>query len=545
MSYHRHVTGGARLSGAVELPIVGLGWLAAAAAYLSLRLAVAFHAPVAGVELWSLSGAWAAHVGLDDERCVGTLAQWVATLSFSFTSSPFPARILLATVGAGIAFVALARLRTTLGDGPALTASALFALDPFAVAVGGTASAAALDVPVALLLFSFVAHPPKAAWAWAPLALGVSVAGPLPLTLAFSALALSLVCRRPFTLRAVGYTALGVGVGVMAASLAFGLGRFGFLVPPADLFARTFDAEWSTGSAGMFAALYTWPLVTAAAASAAWLLLRWLRMGEQVPDWIRLALLWCAFSLISLLLAASAPSWLPVLAVTTPAALLVGAAAPKAWDALFRADWRLARIVLPIAGLAFASAALFAFGWAFGRPNGSIALALLAGMAAVAITTTILTSRTSAAAALVVPVAFGIVWLIAMTGRAVAPAAPEPLYSPAATEQGRTIRATVRELAAKEGRIALHPDLEPIIIWPLRDTGTLLVADRPPADVAVYLVPGGYPLPEGFVSVDGRWAFVRETSPPETVRAFLRWMAGRNVHPSRDVPVTIATRVQP
>jgi len=529
----------------VTIPLFALGWAAVGALYLTVRVLAALHAPVAGSELWSLSGAWAAHAGADDARFAGALTQAVAAASFAFTESPLAARFAVVILGACGMAVAVLRLRPAVGDGPLLTAGALLALDPFMVALGGSASALALDVPVALLLFAFSLRAPAAPWPWALLGAAVALSGPLPLALAFAALAAGLVQGRFPKPSTAAFTTAGAVVGVIVASFGFGFARVGVAVPPADLFAASFDAPWSTGAAGAMALLYGWPVLAAGGGSAVWFLLRWLRDGIEPPPAVRLALVWGAIGLLWLLTAAGAHSWAVVPAVSVPGALVAGAAAPSLWNALATADWRLARVAVPAAGLLGASAALFAFGWAFSRPHGSAPLALVLAAGVLAMVALLAAARPTRPAALVLPLAFGCLWLVAMTGRAAAPAAPEPLYSPASTDQGRVIRAAALELAAGHGRVAVHPDLVDAVIWPLRGSGTILVTDRPTPDVAVYLAPVGVAPPEGFLPLEGSWALLRLTEPPDTPRAILRWLASRNVHPSRDVPVSFAARPAP
>lgn len=534
-----------RGEGSITVPLAALGWAGVAVLYGAVRLGVVLNAPVAGAELWSLSGAWAAHAGADDPRFAGSLAQGVAAATFAFTDSPVPARLALTLLGAAVLAIAALRLRPAVGDGPLLAAAVLVALDPFHAASGGTASALALDVPIALLLFAVTVRSPAAAWPWPLLAAAVAVGGPLPLLLAFALLASRLARGQYPRPQTAALAAAGAAAGIAAASAGYGFRRVGLAVPPADLFAASFDADWSTGAAAQLALLYSWPVLAAGGASAAWILARWARGGEAPPPWQRLALSWGGVGLLWLLAGAGSEAWAVIPAVSLPAALLAGAAAPLLWEGLCGADWRTAAPPLAAAAVTAASAGLFAFGWAFGRPNGSALLAVLLAGGAAAMAALLASSPPTRPAAFLVPAALGFLWLAAMTGRAAAPGAPEPLYSPAATDQGRVIRAAALELAEGRGRIAVHPDLADEVVWPLRRSGTILIADRPPADASVYLAPGGTPAPDGFLAIEGSWAFLRLTEPPESMRGVLRWLASRNVLPSRDVPISVFARPAP
>jgi hypothetical protein len=531
--------------GSIAVPLPVLGWASVAALYAAVRLAVALNAPVAGAELWSLSGAWAAHAGADDARFTGALAQAIAAATFAFTDSALPARLVLALLGSVVLAVAAARLRAVVGDGPLLVAAALVALDPFLAASGGTASALALDVPVALLLFAVAVRPLATAWPWPVLAAAIAVCGPPPFLLALVLLAARLAAAqypRPLT---AALAAVGAIAGIAAASVGFGFRTLGLAVPPVDLFAASFDAEWSTGTAAELALLYGWPLLAAGGASAGWVIAGWARGADVPQGWQRLGLSWGGIGLVWLIAGAGSHAWAPVPAVSMPAALLAGAAAPRLWERLRSSAWRLAAPPLAAIAVMAASAGLFAFGWAFGRPNGSALLAILLVGGAGAMAALLAASRPTRPATFLVPLAFGFLWLVAMTGRAASPGPAEPLYSPAATAQGRVIRAAAIELADGRGRIAVHPDLVDDVTWPLRRSGTLLVTDRPPADAAVFLAPWGTTAPEGYLELEGPWAFLRLTGPPESVRGVLRWLASRNVHASRDEPVAMFARPTP
>lgn len=533
-----------RVGRSLELPVLAVAWVALGAAFVGLRLAVAWNAPVAGAELWSLAGAWQAHVGNDDVRFVPSLAQAVAALTFWLGSSELPARVLMAVLGSALSVAALLRLREQVEDAALLTAGALLALDPFLLGWGGTASALAFDLPVALLLYSALVVPFERRWPWGPLGAAVAASGPVPLALVVAAAASALAAGRRPPLPAAAWATGGAALGVIGASAGFGFGADGLVVPPFDLFAASFVAPWSTASAGEMALWYGWPLVVATLCALAWYSLRWAKGRGRPSRWLELALAWSTVGLLWLGLAAGARATTAVGAVTLPGAFVTAALAAEWAPSARRADWRLARSVLPLVGMLLVAAALFAFGWAFSRPNGSVVLAALCGAGAVALTAALAASRGSRPAAFL---ALGVVagaWLLAMAFRAAAPGPVEPLYSPMATPQGRAIRAAVLDLAAG-GRIVVHPDLADTVVWPLRGSGVILVADVPPPEAAVVLTPAGVEPPPGMLRLEGSWAFLRETPAPANASAVLRWLASRNALRGREELVSIAAKAGP
>lgn len=538
------LAGPLRMDRALELPVVAVAWVALGAAFLGLRLAVAWNAPVAGVELWSLAGSWQAHVGNDDVRFVPSLAQAVTALTFWLGSSELPGRVLVVTLGSAMSIMALLRLRGQVADAALLTAGALLALDPFPLGLGGTASALAFDLPVALLLFSALVAPFERRWLWAPLGALVAGSGPLPLALVVAAAAGALAAGRRPPARAAAWAMAGAALGVIGASAGFGFGADGLVVPPFDLFAASFAAPWSTASAGEMALVYGWPLVVATVSALAWDSWRWAQGHRRPSRWVELAMAWSAVGLLWLGLAAGARATTAVGAVTVPGAFVTAALAAECAASVRGADWRLARSVLPLVGMLVVAGALFAFGWAFGRPNGSVALAALFGAGAAALTVALAASRGSRPAAVLALAVVAGTWLLAMAFRAVAPGPVEPLYSPMATPQGRAIRAAVLELAAG-GRIVVHPDLADTVVWPLRGSGVLLVADVPPPEAAVVLTPARVEPPAGMLRLEGSWAFVRETSAPRDARSLLRWLASRNAQRGREELVSIAAKAGP
>ena len=93
-----------------------------ACVFTGFRLAAMLSAPVGGVELDSLSGAWQAHAGNADERFIPTLFQAFTSWSFIFTSSETPARVLALLASCSVplrALPAAANVRRSRRDGGA------------------------------------------------------------------------------------------------------------------------------------------------------------------------------------------------------------------------------------------------------------------------------------------------------------------------------------------------------------------------------------------------------------------------------------------
>ena len=187
-------------------------------------------------------------------------------------------------------------------------------------------------------------------------------------------------------------------------------------------------------------------------------------------------------------------------------------------------------------------AAMHAFSWAHGRLGaGSATVALLLALGSALLAGSLLRERPTRAAALLPAAAVAGLWLLSMTGRAVAPSWHEPLYSPIASPQSGTIRSIVLQLG-DEGPVVVHPELERLAVWPLRDVGSIVVASRPQPGDAVLIWPADAPPPDGFVPLEGRWTLAWSTELPGGVRPFLRWLSDRNSLPRDGTEVRIFTR---
>ncbi len=131
-----------RVDAAGGLSVGALAWGVLAVLFVAVRAGTALGAPVGGVELAGLSGAWQAHVGVDDARFIPTFFQALAAFTFEWTTSEMPARVLALLATASIP-VAVYRLRPRLGEAGALFVLLLLAIDAPAVLLGATASASA------------------------------------------------------------------------------------------------------------------------------------------------------------------------------------------------------------------------------------------------------------------------------------------------------------------------------------------------------------------------------------------------------------------
>lgn len=524
------------------MPVTSLAWLAATAAFLGLRLGLTWQAPVGGAELVHLSGAWQAAIGIDDARFVPTLFQALTALSLEFTTSEVPARIIAFAATATLP-AALCLLRRALGEAGALFALGLLAVDPAGIWWGVAATASGFDVGLALWLLVLIDRRPGLPAAWAAAGFLAVSAGPLPLVLALAALGVQLVRGRPFSPGIATPVALGAAAAILAASLGFGFGPVAVVVPPFDVFAASFDQEWSTATALEAATLYGWPLLILGIAGAALLV----HEREHGLSTTRLVILsWFGLGLAWLVAAGGSHATLALAAATMPAALLGGQALAGAASLALGATWGHARILLPAAALALLVAATIVARWArAGEVEGAgealVVVLLVAGAtgALVALAAQAGSRRSlplAAAAVLLLPLiagAFG----VGLSGIS------EPLPSPVVSPQARVLRSVALQLASdRGGDVAIHPDLLDDATWSLRDSGTVVVSDRIPTGAAVVLWPASLPQPSGVVALTGEWALLRVIEPPlDDWLTYVNWFADRNAVVTRNEPIAVYT----
>jgi hypothetical protein len=518
-------------SPSVTVSISAIAWTAVGIAFVLLRLGPIWQAPVGGAELIHLSGAWQARIGLPDDRFAPTLFQALSALVLHGTTSEVGPRLFAFLATATIP-AALYLLRPRLGNAGALLALVLLALDPPAISLGVSASALGFDLAIAIWLCVLV---DRAAWSWWAWFLGgflVATAGPLPLPLVFALVAARLLTAAPprYPLLALG--GAGVSLGVLATSLRFGLGWDGLRVVPFDLFARGFDQPWASGTGVELIASYGLPTILAGSLAAVWQLRS---AGHRWPVEARsldLAL-WIGAAAAWLWASSQSHNPVPLAALTTPLALLVGPLLARALNAMVRADWTYARLLLPIAGFAATLSLAVAVDWARNErvgDGGQKFVFAATAVVAVSALVILLSSRTSRPTLLAAGLVVAAAPALAGTFGVALSASHEPIPSPLSTAQARELRdialETVRD---RGGLVVVHPSLRDDLTWAFRDSGTIVVSSRIPADAGFVVWPLNLPRPEGFVALEGRWVLKQEVEPPTGGGLqYLRWLIDRH-----------------
>jgi hypothetical protein len=343
--------------------------------------------------------------------------------------------------------------------------------------------------------------------------------------------------------------AAGVVAGIIAATFRFGLGADGGLrVPPFDLFAASFDQAWSSAMTIEISVLYSLPLLIgglAAAAVAGW---RMFRAREAQADGLIL-IVWTAFALAWLMAASRSHSSVPLVALTTPLALILGPALVEVVGAMAHADWRYARFLIPAGLLALAVALSFSLDWARDAKVGDgqeqllVAGLCLAGLSALGI---VASSRAGQ------PALFGAVLAVAalpvLSGAFGVGfgASGEPEPSPISPVQARQLRNIALETVAERGgTIVVHSDMAQAVTWPFRDSGPIVVASRVPSDAMFLVWPTAAPPPEGFVPLAGDWHLRLEPQAPLSgFLACLKWFSNRNSLEISPEPVAVYVRAR-
>ncbi len=531
---------------AVQVPVVALVWAACAAVFVALRIAPVWHTPVSGAELVHLSGAWQARVGVADDRFVSTLFQSLTVLSLHWTTSEVPAR-LLALVSTATIPGALYLLRGRLGEAGALLALILLTLDGPAITAGSSASAMGFDLAITIWLFVAMTRPSLPVWVVALIGFTVATAGPIPLALVAGWAVVRLARRDYPHLMSAAWCAGGIAAGIVLATFRFGLGVDGGLrVPPFDLFAASYSEVWSTATTLEIAALYSVPIIVAGIAAVGVAVWRMSRARSAQADGLVL-IIWAAFAALFFVSSLQTHSAISVVALTTPLALILGPALVEALSAMWRADWYYARWLVPGALLAAAVALMFSIDWARNGRVGDVREQLLvAGLcvitaAALAILATSRESAPTIFAALIALVA--IPMLSAAFGIGLA-SSGEPSPSPVTPQQARELRGIALQTARdKAGLIVVNDAFKDDITWPFRDSGSIVVASRAPADASILVWPGDAPPPEGFARLEGDWQILQDRTPPTgSFLKYLWWFTNRNVLKVTTEPVAVYVR---
>lgn len=531
------------------LPIAALAWVGISAAFVVLRLGAIWHAPVGGVELIHLSGAWQARVGVADDRFVPTLFQALTALLLHLSDSEIPARVVAflatATIPAAFWF-----LRPRLGQAGALVALLLLAFDGPGLSLGVSASAMGFDLALAAWLFVAVTALRLPYWGWGIAGFLLATAGPIPMVAAVPALGVALARRFLPPKKAVAWCCAGVAAGILAATFGFGLGLHGGLrMPPFELFAASFDQAWSTPTTLAVVVLYSWPILLAGAI-AGLVVGRRLWLARDSDEGEMLLLAWAALALAWVLISSSASSPVPVVAASLPMAILAGPALARAFDAMLSADWTRARFLIPAALFAAAVALVFMLTWARNgqaTDNGEKVL-VTALLVFAAFSLGAAAWRREAFPALLAPALVVAGPLLISGGFGIAfNSAGETLPSPISPPQARQLRDTVLQLAHERGGLVVVNDrYADAMTWPFRESGNLVVASRVPADAAVVVWPADATGPQGYDTVPGDWNFEVAPSPPTGgFLDYLKWLSDRGALPVDRVSAALYVKAKP
>ncbi len=511
--------------------MASVAWAVAIAIFILLRVGVVWRAPVGGAELDHLSGAWQASNGVEDSRYVSTLYQAVTALTLGWTESETPARA-LALAGTLTIPLALLLLRRALGEGGALLTLLLLALDPAGIAIGATATAAAWDAAIAVWLVAALVAGRPPPWAWLPIAFLAATAGPLTLPVIAGAVVVAAMRGQRPAREAVLWGALGAALGLLLASLQFGLGAEGLRIPSLHLLAVGFGEPWSGATVAQLAALYGLPLLVGGAGAGVWLIARLRRERRAPAPAEALALGMAGVAAIWFLVAMPSHSPLPLAAATLAFSFLLGPALARLADRLLDARWGEGRWLLA-AALALAGIAAFALsGLAHaGGSGGNAEQALFAAsltLAAAAVAA-LASGRETAPLAFLPALAAGGALLVAGASGVALSAGGEPLPGPVSPASARDIRDVALEASASGGSVVVHERYREALTWPFRDSGDVVLASHaPPPGAAVLIWPIDEPAPEGFTALEGRWALERAIRGPAGFLGYVRWLTERN-----------------
>ncbi len=510
--------------------VAAIAWVLVVVLFVLLRVGLVWRAPVGGAELAHLSGAWQARIGVEDDRYVPTLYQAVTALTLGWTESEQPARV-LALAGALTIPLALFLLRRQLGEGGALLALLLLALDPLGIVLGVTATAAAWDAAIAVwLVVALVASRPPP-WGWLLIAFLVATAGPLSLTVVLAATVSAALHRHRPTREAFFWCAAGAVLGVLLTSLQFGVDADGLRIAPFSLFAAGFDEPWSTLTVAELAAFYGLPLLVGGVVAVAWLAVQLRGEGRSPTSMEALSLGVAGIALLWFLVALPAHSPLPLGAATFASCLILGPALARLAGRLVAVTWRRESWLLLLA-LALVTIVCYVLSdWARqGYVGGAFERALLvvAGIVALTALTLLATYRESLPLTLLAPVAVGGVLLLAGASGIALSAAGEPLPGPASPASARSIRDVALEATGQGGPLVVHERYREALTWPFRDSGKVVLASSVPAGADVVVWPVDAPPPDGFVALEGRWVLERAVDGPDGFLAFVHWFAERN-----------------
>lgn len=529
-----------------EIRLGTLLWFGLGGLFLLLRVAGVVSIPLGGLELDSVSGAWQASIGVEDERYLPTLFQGFTALLFQVVDTELWPRVLAFAASAAIPF-AVYRLRASLGEAGALFALALLTFDAPGILVDSTANVSAFDVPLTLgLLVALQERHRVTLSAWAAIGFLVAVSGPLPMLLALAALGVAFANQHYPPVRTAGALAVGALAAVVLTSLRFGMGWDGLVIAPFQVLAAGYEHQWSTEPVRALLVIYLAPLLLVTIPAAIWFGIQASR--DEARRSFKLTLLaWLGVSFAWLLLSFGEPNPLPLAAFSVPAALVAGPAIARGLAVILDADWTWARYLVPAAIGALLIWLAFAMDWARVGSTGELHEQVAAwGMLLVAVgcAALIVSTREAAPTAVLIAVPFLLYPHIAGVSGVAFGGPNEPLPSPISPVQAREIRdIAIAAQGETSGAIVVHPRYEREIAWPFRDSGELIIASQPTLDAVALVWPTDAAIPEGFAVVEGQWALLRErTGPDGDWLDYLRWYFNRNTLGVGSLPVSVYIR---
>lgn len=528
-----------------------VAWVVAGLLFELLRLGIIWHAPVGAAELVHLSGDWTARMGSPDDRFVPTLFQALTTLTLHWTDSEIPGRVLAYLSTATIPF-GIFLLRHQLTNAGALLALVLLSLDGLGITMGASASAMGFDLAVTVWLFVLFVHSTPRAWVWAIAGFAVASSGPVALPLVAAWLAVKLWQRAALQWLPILSALVGVVAAVALSTVRYGLGVDGLRIAPFQLFADAYSQAWTTSSTFDLFLIYATPLALAGLVAGAVLVIRLYSEGAafhrgRAGEHRLLLVVWCGIAFVWLVSSFASHATVSIVALTTPLALLVGPAIVEAATAMVRADWRIARFVVPavlFVGLFLATAAA---GWAH-RNNvpGALSIALLAILiaAALAIVWWLRQAPAAAPALWAIPIAIAVIPVVASATGVAFSGVGEPTPSPVSPQQAREVRnILLADLQESGGQLVVHPDLWDELTWPLRDSGTIIISSRVPQTAGAVIWPEDAAKPDGMTALKGQWNALDETLPPTgTLLDYFRWFTQRGTVQTTEQAMSVYVR---
>jgi len=532
----------------VYIPMLALAWVAAGLLFELLRLGVIWHAPVGGAELVHLSGAWTARVGTPDDRYVPTLFQAITTLFLHWSDSEVPARVLAYLSTATIPF-GVFLLRRQLSDAGALLALVLLSLDALALNMGSSASAMGLDLAVTVWLFVALARGGAPWWLWAPIGFATASAGPTMLPLAGAAIGIALVRRTYPGILTLIAGAVGVIAAVILSTLRYGLGLDGLRIAPFQLFADAYSQAWTTASTFDLFLIYAVPIVVAGMVAGGFALYRLLSGDDEAEgSQMRILLLaWAGIALLWLVSSFGSHSTVSIVALSTPSAFLVGPGIVRAVNALVRADWQIARFVVPAVLFLGLFLATIGAGWVHNNdvpgalPIIIIAIIIIGGLGC---WWWLRTTPEAAPALWVLPIVIGAFPFVSGALGVAFSGVGELVPSPTSPQQTRQLRdILLADLKQNGGQLVVHPSLWDDLTWPLRDSGTVVVSTRVPATAGAVIWPSDAAKPDGMNPLQGEWDILDAMPPPTgDISDYFQWFTNRGTVVATSEQVSVYVR---